>query len=93
VLLGTQVIATIPVGDEPFGLAVNPNTGYVAVVNQSSNDITILRNGALITTIPAQGLRPFAVAVDTIHNDFYVANRGDEYGLFECRDASTTILH
>jgi YVTN family beta-propeller protein len=93
VLRGTEVIATIPVGDEPFGIAVNPVTGYVAVANQSSNDISILRNGAFVTTIPAQGIRPFAIGVDTVHNDFYVANRGDEYDLFQCRDASTTILH
>lgn len=93
IMLGTQVIGTVPVGDEPFGVAVNPNTGYVAVANQSSNDITILRNGAVITTIPSQGIRPFAIGVDTTRNDFYVANRGIDVDLFECSDASTTILH
>jgi YVTN family beta-propeller protein len=93
VLNGTQVVAAnVPVGDGPFGVAVNPITGFAAVANQSSNNITILKNGAVVATIPAGGLRPFAVGVDTTNSDFYIANRGDEYGLFECNQASVTIL-
>jgi YVTN family beta-propeller protein len=93
VLSGPQVIANLPVGDNPWGIAANPATGYVAVANQGSNNITILRNGQVVNTIAAGGLRPFAVGVDTTHNDFYVANRGDEYDLFECQAGSVTILH
>jgi YVTN family beta-propeller protein len=94
VLRGAEIIAAnVPVGDEPFGVAVNPHTGYAAVANQLSNDITILKNGQVISTIAAQGLRPFAVGVDTNNDDFYIANRGDEYDLFECHSGSVTILH
>jgi hypothetical protein len=57
-----------------------------------SNDITVIKGQSKITTIDAQGLQPFAVGVDTINNDVYIANRGDEYDLFECRDGSVTIL-
>ena len=93
VLQGAQVVATLPVGDQPWGIGVNPNTGYVFVTNRAGNSITILKDLSVITTIPAQGLQPFDVGVDTTNNDVYIANRGDEYGLFQCRSASVTILH
>ena len=92
VMQGTQVIATLPVGDRPWGVGVNPNTGYVFVTNRGSNTITVIKELSVVNTIPAQGLQPFAVGVDTVNNDVYIANRGDEYGLFQCRDASVTIL-
>jgi YVTN family beta-propeller protein len=92
VLLGPQVITTLPAGDTPWHVAVNPNTGYVFVTNLKSNDITVIKGLSVVTTIPAQGLQPFAIGVDTITNDVYIANRGDEYDLFQCRDASVTIL-
>jgi YVTN family beta-propeller protein len=93
VLNGTQVVTTLPAGDTPWEVGVNPNTGYVFVTNRNSNDITVIKNLSVVKTIPAQGLQPFAVGVDTITNDVYIANRGDEYALFECRDASVTILN
>ncbi|MCA9955496.1 MAG: YncE family protein [Ardenticatenaceae bacterium] len=93
VVKGTQVLKTIAVGTMPWGIGVNPNTGYVFVTNRSSNTISVIRELAVVNTIPAQGLQPFAVGVDTINDDVYIANRGDEYGLYQCRQASVTILH
>lgn len=93
VVKGTQVLKTISVGTMPWGIGVNPNTGYVFVTNRGSNTISVIRELAVVNTIAAQGLQPFAVGVDTINNDVYIANRGDEYGLFQCRQASVTILH
>lgn len=93
VVRGTEVVANITVGVAPFGVAVNPNTGYVAVANQGSNNISILREGALVTTVAAQGVRPYEVDVDVTNNDFYIANRGDEYALYQCQFGSVTILH
>lgn len=92
VVKGTQVLKTISVGTMPWGIGVNPNTGYVFVTNRGSNTISVIRELAVVNTIAAQGLQPFAVGVDTINNDVYIANRGDEYGLFQCRQASVTIL-
>lgn len=93
VVQGTNVIATLPMGDAPWGIGVNPNTGYVFVTNRNSDSITVIKGISVVTTIPAQGDQPMSVGVDTINNDVYIANRGDEYGLFQCRDASVTILH
>lgn len=92
VLLGAQVVATLPTGEMPWGVGVNPNTGYVFVTNRAGNSITVIKGLDVVNTIPAEGLQPFAVGVDTANNDVYIANRGDEYGLFQCRDASVTIL-
>lgn len=92
-VIGTQVIGTMDAGDRPWGVGVNPNTGYAFVANRDGNSISVYHNAVPVTTIPANGLAPFAVGVDTINNDVYIANRGDEYGLFQCRQASVTILH
>jgi len=93
VVNGTNIVATLPAGHTPWDAGVNPNTGYVFVTNRESNDITVIKGTSVVNTIAAQGLQPFAVGVDTTNNDVYIANRGDEYGLYQCRAASVTILH
>ena len=93
VVQGTNLVARIPVGNEPWGIAVNPNDGYVFAANRKSNDVSILRNGALLDTVEVQGRDPVAVSVDTINNDIYIANRGEAVGSAECEKASVTILH
>jgi YVTN family beta-propeller protein len=97
ILLGAQVIATLPAGDTPWGVGVNPNTGYAFVTNRNSNDVTIYKDAAQITTIPVQEISPYAVGVDTTTNDVYIANRGrEDYSgpqfTPDCFDASVTIL-
>lgn len=92
VVNGTQVLHTMFVGTMPWGMGVNPNTGDVFATNRGSNTISVIRGLAVVNTIAAQGLQPFAVGVDTINNDIYIANRGDEYALFQCRQGSVTIL-
>lgn len=92
VLDGLQLVGTIPVGDFPYAMTVNPNTGYVFVANTNSHTISIIRDGLLVTTIPSQGIRPYAMDVDTRNNTVYVANRGTEGHLACQNDASVTIL-
>lgn len=36
-----SVIATVPVGDNPFGIAVDPTTGRVYVADRDSNDVYV----------------------------------------------------
>lgn len=93
VVKGTQVIATLPAGDTPWDVAVNPNTGHVFVANRGDGTITVYDGLNVINTIASQGLQPFGIGIDTTNNDIYIANRGDEYGLFQCRDASVTVIH
>ncbi len=38
------VIATIPVGSNPFGIGVDPGTGRVFVVNRTSNNVSVFQD-------------------------------------------------
>jgi DNA-binding beta-propeller fold protein YncE len=95
-LQGTDVLGNLPAGKEPWGVAVNPNTGYVFVANRGEASAVIYRHGAPVTTIQTLGMQPFAVGVDTITNYVYIANRGelfyDDYDRPYCHNASVTIL-
>lgn len=95
ILTGPTVHYSPFVGDMPWGVAVNPNTGHAIVTNRRDNTVTVFRDGTYVATIPVQGLDPFAVAVDTNTNDIYVANRGREFTSpwGTCDRASVTILH
>lgn len=89
---GLHHIGTIYTGDFPQGIGINPNTGYVFVANTESHTITILKDGAFVQTIPSQGVRPFAVDVNSADNYVYVAHRGTEGHLQCSENASVTIL-
>ncbi len=93
ILNGTMIVGTIALGDQPWGIGINPNNGYVFVTNRRSNEVSILRNGALLDTVQVQGEEPWAVGVDTNNNDIYIANRGAGDSSSGCRNASVTILH
>jgi len=59
-----SVIATIPVGNNPHGVAVNPTTNRIYVANTTDDTVTVI-NGAdnsVITTVSV-GNQPFGVAV------------------------------
>ena len=36
------VVATIPVGDSPYGVAINPTNGLVYVTNVHSNTVSVV---------------------------------------------------
>jgi len=69
------VSATIPVGTDPFAVAVNPVTGTVYVVNAGSNSVSVIsgRTDTVTATIPV-GSEPLAVAVNPVTGTVYVAN-------------------
>jgi len=68
-------IRTIPVGQIPCALAVNPATQRLYAVNYSDETLSVidLRLQRAIATLPV-GHHPQAVAVDPIRNVIYVAN-------------------
>lgn len=37
-----SIVATIPVGDQPYGVAVSPDGGQVYVTKRSSNTVSVL---------------------------------------------------
>lgn len=77
VLDGTtsKVIARVPIGIDPRGAAVNPQTDRIYVANSHSNDVTVIEGATkdVIATIPV-GMEPVAVVVDATADRIYVAN-------------------
>jgi DNA-binding beta-propeller fold protein YncE len=80
-----RVIATVPVGYNPWGMAVNPVTQKVYVVNQCGTGsclggatVTVIDEGTLATTtVSVGGASPDVVspiAVNKTTNTIYVAN-------------------
>jgi DNA-binding beta-propeller fold protein YncE len=95
-LQGSNFLGNLPAGQEPWGIAINPNTGYVVVANRGEQSASVYQNGAPVTTIEIPGLHPFAVGVDANTNYIYIANRGElyygDYNIPYCDEASVTIL-
>ncbi|MFN2136735.1 MAG: YncE family protein [Candidatus Promineifilaceae bacterium] len=93
VLSGTDILGKLRVGEQPWGIGINPNDGTIVVANRGDNSVSLIRDGEVQQTLPLPGIEPLAVGVDTLRNDIYVINRGRQTGTFTCRDASVSILH
>ena len=72
-----SVIATVPVGNEPVGIATDPGGTRVYVTNSSSNTVSVIDTATnTVTATIAVGQRPQAVAVAPDSSRMYVANDG-----------------
>jgi YVTN family beta-propeller protein len=71
--------ATINVGENPLGVAVNTRTKRAYVANFHDNNVTVLdaSNDQVLGTIPV-GAFPAGVTVSENRNQIYVANTGDK---------------
>src|SRR6266850_5312570 len=71
-----SVIATIPDGNDPEWISVNPVLNKVYVSSESSKDVTVI-NGATDVTIGAPitvgGFMPEGIGVNSVTNKIYVA--------------------
>jgi len=69
------VVATVPVGDGPFGVAVNPAGTRVYVTNLESDDVSVIDTAThtVIATVPV-GDAPNGVAVNPAGTRVYVTN-------------------
>jgi YVTN family beta-propeller protein len=72
-----NLTATVPVGTDPFGVAVDNATNEVFVTNTGSNNVTVIdaATGAAVASVGV-GSSPFGVAYDWASNEIYVANGG-----------------
>src|SRR4029079_10197788 len=73
-----SVIATIPLGDLPQGIAFNPNNGDMYVANHDSNTVSVIdgkTNAVIGSPIPV-GDRPVGIAFNEDNGDMYVTNSG-----------------
>ena len=69
------VVATVPVGTRPYGVAVNPAGTFVYVTNQDSNNVSVIdtATNTVVATVPV-GREPHGVAVNPAGTVAYVAN-------------------
>src|SRR5215470_12722521 len=70
-----MVIATIPVGLSPFGVAVSPDGTKVYATSSDVNTVSVIDTATniVIATIPG-GIFPFGVAVTPDGSKVYVTN-------------------
>ena len=70
-----NTVATVSVGEAPIGIAVNPNTNMIYVVNQISNTASVIdgKTNGVVKSI-AVGKGPISIAVNPNTNMIYVAN-------------------
>jgi YVTN family beta-propeller protein len=69
-------IGGLAVGKEPQGVAYDPATGYVYVTNLNSKDVTVIYNGAVLTTLGGFD-RPSGIVWDQKSLKLYVSNIGN----------------
>ncbi len=69
------VIAIVPVGDSPGGVAVNTAGTRVYVANSVSNNVSVIdtSTNAVVATVPV-GMDPAGIAVNPAGSQVYVAN-------------------
>src|SRR5438067_34051 len=72
---GGSVVGTLPVGNQPYGVAYDSGNGYVYVANYNSNTVSVISGTIVVTTIPVGSL-PIGVAYDDGNGYVYVANSG-----------------
>ena len=73
------VVATIPVGSSPQGIAVTPNGAFVYVTNAGSNTVSVISaaTNTVVATVPV-GSFPLAVAITPNGAFAYVTNIGSD---------------
>jgi YVTN family beta-propeller protein len=65
---------SVPVGDAPTDIAINPQTNQIYVANYKSYNVTVIDGQTLQTTPVAVGDSPRALAINPQTNQIYVAN-------------------
>ena len=87
-----KVMATISVGSNPVGVAINPNGTRIYVANAHSNDVSVIdtATNTVIATVPA-GSSPKGIAVNPNGKKVYVANEGSN-NVFVIDTAKNTVV-
>ena len=74
-----SVIATIPVGTNPYAVALNTVTNKAYIANSTGNSVTVIDGTTLSTATVPVGPNPEALAVNPVTNKIYVADSGDQW--------------
>jgi YVTN family beta-propeller protein len=88
-----SIVATVPVGDGPFGVAVTPDGSHVYVTNIFSSDVSVIRtsDNTVTATVHADG--PHGVGVMPGGAFAYVANHnGRTMSVIRTSDNAVTAI-
>lgn len=86
-------LATVPAGNTPIAVAVNPATNKIYVANQNSNNVTVIDGTTYRTGTVPVGALPGSVAVNSVTNMIYVANEnGDTVSVINGANNSTATV-
>jgi len=77
--INNTVVATVPVGVSPTGVAISPDGSRVYITNGSSSTVSVINTAKnkVIATIPS-GKYPYGVSVSPDGSRLYVANKFSE---------------
>jgi YVTN family beta-propeller protein len=71
------LVATVPVGTQPLGVAITPNSAYAYVTNGGGNSVSVIKTASnSVTATISVGTTPLAVAITPNGDYAYVANWG-----------------
>jgi YVTN family beta-propeller protein len=86
------VVATIPVGLQPTGVALTPDGIYLHVANQGSNTVSVIETATntVVATVPVSA-HPFALAIHFSGDRTYVTY-ADHPGLTVIDNVTNTII-
>src|SRR3989442_1399481 len=71
---GGIVVATVPVGNYPVGVAYDSGNGYVYVANQGSSNVSVISGTTVVATVPV-GFLAHGVAYDGGNGYVYVTDQ------------------
>lgn len=84
------VVATVPVGDQPASIAVNPTSGRVYVMNRGSGTVTVLDAMTLAPSMTWEvGPDPIAFAVSSQDPSVYLVRHQDAQSIVLALDGQT----
>lgn len=70
------VVATLAVGSAPKCVAVDPDTGWAYVTNETGNSVSVIDDTDQVSATIAVGVAPKGIAVDPAGDRVFVANNG-----------------
>ena len=79
--LSFNIVATIPVGVRPVGIAFNPTNLYVYVANLVSNTTTVIHAELLVEILDSPfpvGHNPIGIGIQLVNGDIYFTNAEDD---------------
>jgi YVTN family beta-propeller protein len=85
------VIASVPVGTDPSGAAVDLANGWVYVANEGSDNVSVLNDTSVVASVPLSGLvgGPDYVTYDPLNGLVYVVDQSN----FEVGGGAVSVLN